>query len=301
MKRYLTFVLIMEISAGLTGVTEAHVGDRIYPIWQLSDEDVATIDLMDGSVEEWLDLVGEPTLTTVDFGNDRYDPSDLEFRIWLAWHEPTNRIYGAVERYDDAYVAMGTRFNCPVESCHDAAINLYIDGDHSGGDFMYPLNDSMTWEEYWSITFQGAQCFTAKAEDLEGYPLVEMWYLALATSNREDWFIQSPYAGGGGGFFGEAPTVSVTEFYVTPFDRLIWNSPEESVVSVLQPGQIIGFGVQIFDTDISKKESYWMGNGITGSADSFADGLLLGMGGEIPEDTIVENITWARIKASFAR
>ena len=166
---------------------------------------------------------------------------------------------------------------------------------------MYPWGDGMAQEEYWSITFQGAQCFTAKAEDLEGYPLVEMWYLAQATTSKEDWFIQLPYTEAGGRFFGETPTVSITEFYITPFDRLIWNSPEESVVSDLQPGQTIGFGVQIYDNDPSKRDVYWMGNGITGSADSFADGLLLGVGGIMSGDTAVEDVAWTRIKASFVR
>jgi len=299
MKRCLTWVLAMGLSAVFVGGAKAHVGDRIYYLWQLSDEDVAAIDLKDRSVEDWVDIVGEPTMTTVDFGNENYDPSDLEFRIWLAWHEPTNRIYGAVERYDDTYAPLTTRFNRVIAHWHDAAINLYIDGDHSGGDFIYPWGDGMTEDEYWSNTFQGAQQFTAKAEDLEGYPLVEMWYLAQATSSKEDWFIQAPYAEGGGGLFGETPTVSITEFFVTPFDFLVWNSPEESAVSDLQPGQTIGFGVQIFDTDKSFWASYWMGNGITGSADSFADGLLLGMGGVMPGDTAIQDVTWARIKASF--
>ena len=41
----------------------AHVGDEIYPFLELLDEDLARIDLNDGSVDDWLEVLGEPSLT----------------------------------------------------------------------------------------------------------------------------------------------------------------------------------------------------------------------------------------------
>ena len=38
----------------------AHVGDEIYPFYELLDEDLERIDLTDGSVEDWYDVIGEP-------------------------------------------------------------------------------------------------------------------------------------------------------------------------------------------------------------------------------------------------
>ncbi len=100
----------------------------------------------------------------------------------------------------------------------------------------------------------------------------------------------------------------MTEFYVTPFDRLIQDSPEESVVSTLSPGTLIGFVLHIGDID---EEGAWRAetvHSITGqdywsdslNADGFARGLLVGPGGEIP-DSAVESLTWGRIKATFVR
>ena len=40
-----------------------------------------------------------------------------------------------------------------------------------------------------------------------------------------------PYTDGGGGSVGEQPTVSVVEYYVTPFDRFVWNDQDESEIS----------------------------------------------------------------------
>jgi hypothetical protein len=47
--------------------------------------------------------------------------------------------------------------------------------------------------------------------------------------------------------------VTVTEFYVTPFDSLVYFSAAESRPSALRPGQIIGFdmGIWEYDSDVS--------------------------------------------------
>ena len=46
---------------------EAQWPDRLYPIRELTDEMRARIDLRDGSVEDWEEILGEPTLTPLDF------------------------------------------------------------------------------------------------------------------------------------------------------------------------------------------------------------------------------------------
>jgi hypothetical protein len=302
MKRYLMLSLIMGIAAGAGSDLWGHLGDRIYPIWQLSDEEVAEIDLGDGSVEDWIDVVGQPTLLTSDFWTRTgdYDPSDLDFRIWLAWHETNGRIYVGMERFDDAYVRYENSFDCISPYCHDAALNLFVDGDHSGGDYQFPIGAFDTTEEVFFYSDQQAQWFTVYTETFEEALPVELWY--SSSLSRETWFAETPYAQAGGRIFGENPTVSILEFYVTPFDRLIKNSEDESAVSQLRPGQVIGFDIRVYDNDIEPRtypdEAYSLGLD-TGTADSFFDGLLLG--GTPSMDSAVESKTWARIKASFAR
>ena len=87
--------------------SRAHVGDRLYPIVELSDEMLTEIQLADGLVDEWFELIGEPTLTLLDFRSFddlvALDPSDLDFRIWLAWHDEPARIYVAFVASDDVY------------------------------------------------------------------------------------------------------------------------------------------------------------------------------------------------------
>ena len=115
--------------AGFLSVADAQPPDRVYPIMQLTDRDLAEIDVTDGSVEDWENIVGEPTLTPLDFAEPfggSYDPSDMDFRIWLGWHDATDRIFFAMERVDDVYVNEHDRDdeNLSIMSFHDSSVSL---------------------------------------------------------------------------------------------------------------------------------------------------------------------------------
>ena len=83
------FVVLIMI-----GVAEAHSGDRLYPFYELTDEMLEKIDLHDGLIDEWYEI-GEPNMTLLDFKTNRNfiapDPSNLDFRIWLAWHDRSRK------------------------------------------------------------------------------------------------------------------------------------------------------------------------------------------------------------------
>ena len=211
--------------------------------------------MTDGSIDEWVDLLGEPTLTPLDFqvypDGASYDPADMNYRVWLAWHGGTHRIYVAVERSDDIYLNEyeydgSFRHMCLMNN-HDSFVGFRVDGDASGGTYVFSSDDIEDPEERRLLTYQHAQSYRALGEILGGGPHVCLH--DYSGYNAEDWFQQPPYVEGGGASFGAQPTLSVTEFYVTPFDRLIWNSPEESVVSTLSRGTLIGFVLSIADID----------------------------------------------------
>ena len=75
--------------AGGQSPAGAQLGDRVIPIPEITEEAVARIDLQDGTVAEWWDILGEPALTITDFeiGHrsdlSAYDPSDFDFVMWL--------------------------------------------------------------------------------------------------------------------------------------------------------------------------------------------------------------------------
>ena len=58
---------IIGLVMGLLHGAEAQESERLYPFVELTDADLAQIDVTDGSIDEWKDLLGEPTLTALDF------------------------------------------------------------------------------------------------------------------------------------------------------------------------------------------------------------------------------------------
>ncbi len=299
----LGLLLLFVIPAG------AHVGDRVYPIAYLSDEMLERIDLEDGSVDEWYGLVGEPTMTLLDFtesfGNSELDPSDLDFRIWLAWHDDPPRFYVAVVASDDEYINTHDYSSSgqDVMNSHDS-ITLVIDGDHGGGP---GCEGGCSLEQGVEIR-ESNQRYDAIARTASGPTLDDRFPRQLA--GKLAWTALPPYGEGGGGVAGETPVISVIELYVTPFDRLLYDDIEGSLASHLAAGQIIGFAIVVHDRD-SNGGGNWVPEAMfPGSppamvrifsvrADMFIDGMLLPAEMDGPGDSAVESVSWGRIKDSL--
>ena len=167
MKSLLIAVGAAGLLLGLISVSEAQRAERVFPIFELTDEDVALMDVTDGSIEDWLEVVGEPSLTALNFEAesrlDPYDPLDLDFRIWLAWHGATHHLYVAMERADDLYVNeyLQEDLNMPGETMlrHDSSMALVVDGDHSGGKYFYFSGQADSEEERRLLHNQQAQLY----------------------------------------------------------------------------------------------------------------------------------------------
>ena len=285
----------------------AHVGDEIYPFLELLDEDLARIDLTDGSVEDWLEVIGEPSLTAVDFHwlNHPYDPSELDFRIWLAWHQGSNTFWVAMERFDDLYFNRYEGGGLGEMWFQDSNIAFMVDGDHTGGKYgesLGPDCERCTPERVLARNRQ-AQRWMAIAEAPDGE--------LLDYDGFSEWVVREPYALAGSGVIGQRPAITVVEFKVTPFDDLIYDDEDASEVSQLHPGKTIGFAMTTNDNDATEYKD-GLGPAIQLSlssrvlsrydADLFVDGLLVGAG-EDPSSyddvSAVEPSSWARIKAAL--
>ena len=309
----LTLAVVSACAAPLS----AHVGNRLIPISYLSEEALALIDLDDGVVEDWEDVLGEPTLTTLDFDLSspaykgyQYDPSNFDFRIWLGWAED-GRIYCAGQFVDDRHIAISDHFYIHFSARGDS-FTLRVDGDHSGGRYTPFDPEEMAQEE--AALEEGLPIMAnMQAQEYEAVSLVpEGPRVALPLDNIPGawWMVEPPFARGGGNVFGENPTFWSVEFFVTCFDRLNHLDPGESVVSRLSEGKVIGLDVWVHDHD----EEYdgrprgpcaWYYFEQTRlqypeltDASGFVDGLLLGPAGT-SGDSAVEPTAWGRIKASL--
>ena len=311
-----TFLLLMglAVSTGLSAQAGAHGGSRVYPISEIKDSMLAKIEL-DGLIHEWEDF-GEPTMTlTLDFRTYEYsrspDVSDLDFRIWLGWHDASDRLYLAFVSADDVYFnnyEYHEDRHTPSMRNSDG-IFLFVDGDHSGGEGAENSSTDYEWQEIVGRT----QGYGAVARSI-GAPNLDESSVRYF-SGRLAYTIFPPYGDAAGSVIGENPVVSAVEMYVSPYDRWEngWDSrPEQIQFSQLSAGKTIGFGVVVNDWDsFGAWDGLWEPDGMPPDergpgvslffywANRFLDGLLVPASVEHNETSSVEIDSWARIKASL--
>ena len=306
MRTFHVFLVALAQLLGLAGVIHAHVGDQVYFFYELLDEDLDRIDLTDRSVEDWVEVVGEPSLTASDFFwlFGAYDLSDLDFRIWLAWNESSGTLWVAMERFDDLYLNSYDGAGLHEMVGWDSSIAFMVDGDHTAGIYgeLLGINCAECTAEQVLWNHRQAQRWMAIAEAPGGGDILDY-------DGAGDWVIREPYAAAGGGVIGESPATTVTEFMLTPFDDLIYNDEEGSTASELYPGKVIGFSMSLWDNDAvtwggpARVSISLSGNWqVMINADLFSDGLLVGAGDDpsrYDDVSAVEPSSWARIKAAL--
>ena len=298
MKR-LSGLVAMGLILGLTSGASAHIGEQVYLLFELPEADLADIDLRDASITDWEDVIGDPSLVATDFFADptvgegaQYDPADLDYRIWLGWNGNAGTIWLGMERIDNTYINEYAGGDLGSLWRQDS-IEFMLDGDHSGGDYTGSADENWTDEEKDLNNNRTAQQFVAIGDTPDGR---HVGYLGKGT----EWVNSLPYADGGGGSVGDGPTVTALEFFVTPFDDLIWNSPDDSVPSPLFDGKVIGFQISIPDMDVepAKYRAFHTLSGQAATwryAERFSDGRLVGSG----DATVEAETSWGRIKAAF--
>jgi hypothetical protein len=111
MRKLISTLATAGLLAGLVTYAHAHIGDKVYLVFEILDDDLVDIDLNDQSIEDWQDVVGPASLKAPDFFPDpsvgegaNYDPADLDYQIWLGWNRTGNHLYAAVERLDNVYM-----------------------------------------------------------------------------------------------------------------------------------------------------------------------------------------------------
>ena len=293
----------------LTGASlEAQFQDRLYPFVELTDEMRDRIDLKDGSVDDWLEVLGEPSLTPLDLAlypnwGYQYDPSSFDFRIWLAWHHGSNHLFVAAEMVDDfVHARSNDRFTFgPGITDGDLSLWFYVDGDRSGGSLEIDNASGLT------NRMEQAQWYGAFPGSYEDGTNV---YTPGVSRDDPDWVYRPPFADGGGAVIDSQPPFGVLEFYVTPFDRLIWDDQDQSIVSPLIPEKMIWFGLSLSDVDEDKwsfesvhelwgSDEWWEQDDFS-SSDLWARGILVEAGNSIG-DSAVNSVSWAGIKASLSK
>lgn len=295
--RPLLRISVLALFLGFATGASAHIGEKIYLIFEIADVDLLDIEF-DGSIDDWENVVGPPSLLATDFFADptvgagaQYDPADMDYRIWLAWNQTGNHMYVALDRVDNIYFNEYAGGN-PGSVWQQDSIEFMVDGDHSGGSYNRNNEDLSAEEKKRHFNAQAQKYnFTFDVPDGRwgGYPGSAAWANEL------------PYLSAFGRSTGSNPTRSILEFFVTPFDDLV-ESEADSKVSPLFSGKIIGLQIAMADRD-GGEEAYQAYHTLSGQpatfrfAERFVDARLVGTG----DPTAVEDASWARIKAALAQ
>ena len=311
----------------LCRTADAHVGDRVFPIYELPSSDLP--DLHDGTLEDWEQALPGASLDYHDFRDmaigdhdgGLVDPSVIAFDVYLAWHYASQRIFVGVNRFDGVYTfrlppeppPVQMHYPMSSDACcrHYDHVDLTIDGDHGGepcATIWFPRLHEL--EEAKITANRKCQRYTAVPE-AEGSRRIGAQTVGPA------WAFESPYTDAGGFRWGESPSLSGYEIAVTPWDWLD-DDPSGSVRSTLEPEKVVGLCISIWDIDEIEFPK-WKGNdpfpvrwyasgGCNPGLNSrSADALLVPCAvGDCSQasssaSSSVRRDSWGRIKASVAR
>jgi hypothetical protein len=278
----------------VTGVADAHLfgpngeGNPWF-VPAIADEYIPTYD---GDLSDWAFFPPVYTITPdwfIAIGNfsdeEQAVPKD-DFDVVIygpAWIPSQNMMTWAVHKVDDIF---STRSEEHYDSFNEDVVQFAIDADHSGGD---EAGDGSIYQQ---------AGFSPKLGGMAGC------YTGGGTVN---WAFQEPYL-----FFGmQPPVVEGTngtfdvELQHIIFDFLDPSGIDASTPHQLEAGQIIGYTIEVIDTEEGVEEfpdvEVDFGNTANGGG-VLADWFLMSVAETRPLyiATAVENDSWGRIKRALA-
>ncbi|MFA6111488.1 MAG: hypothetical protein WDA75_22240 [Candidatus Latescibacterota bacterium] len=285
----------------------AHVGERVYPIYELPTS--ALPDLHDGTLDDWKAVLPGPSLDSGEFpGLSAFDPvlgqASLSFRVWLAWHHVSQRLFVAAEWVDDVFWSPYAGVNGSSGRQHSDGFDILLDGDHSGGQYwptytMFDMSDVYTGKNK-LISCVQAQDYGVVFRAADGTNA------GLYGPLRDFWLNHPPYMDMDGFVTDGATVTASVEVALTAWDHLNIDDAGQSVASRLVAGAIIGFDFVVWDWDGPANPGDARGYMLLGTVDQvnssgFKDAELVPCDQEdcsgASDGSFVDSDSWARIKA----
>ncbi len=256
---------------------------------------------VDGTFEDWSIVGRSYRVTSSDLhdlvGGSQPNDEDFYAELMVGWSRAQNRLYFAAQVHDDIHQIDRTAGTAATQIFLDDALQLFIDADHSGGQF---ANFSeLSPEEQDNANGTRANHFV-----LGGPPPDDDFFVLYSTAS---WYALSdgPYTQAVLMHEGEIGGISVTRYEVSlvPFDRIDVNAPFQSVEHSLHENEVIGFNVEFDDFDRRSKllDAKWSLSGELNSyrfSERFADLMLMPLEG-IFKPTMLEVHSWGLIKHSL--
>lgn len=253
--RVLTLSLIaLVLCVSRASIALAHLPDgKSYLVFQFPD---SLLPAMDGDLGDWKIVPERYWTSTAELMDTekgqgtKVDDQDLAVRTAVGWNKTHNRLYFAVEAYDDIH---NIERGLPPEGIWGGDIfEIVVDADHSGGIYNGFSSTDSTLENRWR---------SARTQNYHVFLPPESKDRTMWLWGKAQWTCKPPFAEVGwkyDGVPGGKGTV-YQELWVTPFDDLNWAGPDSSVVHQLKEGEVIGVSWSFLDFDASDEayDGFW--------------------------------------------
>ena len=257
------------------------------------------VPVVDGDLSDWTGVdesFGIDTGQFVDLVSDvEVDEEDFSVRLWVGWSEAENRLYIAARVLDDIH-QIDRPAGAAILMWQDDDMEVFVDADHSGGQFA-DFSELSAAEQ---LRRNGAE---ASHFVVAGPPPDEDFLLNFSAA---DWYSleDGPFTAAAYRFQAGAGGLTAIEYemMLVPYDRVDVGAEFQSIRHDMEPGEVLGFNVHFndFDRDSEVWEAVWSLSGGQNAfrlSERFSD-LQLMQAETGP--TAVRDLSWGRIKASFA-
>ena len=292
--------LTLQLVTGLVDATYAHQPEgSVFRAFQFPDHLTPSID---GNLDDWDVVDNSYEIATSQFrdlinpDSDANDSDDFSVRLKVGWNKTANKLYFAAQVRDDIHQVDRPAGSAAVQIFQDDALELFIDADHSGGQ--YANFSEMSSDDQLQRNGADANHFV-----IAGPPPDEDFFVNFSAAA---WYAltDGPYTSAAFehiGAIGGAGVVSY-EVMLVPFDRVDINAVFQSVKHVMEEGEIIGFNVEFNDFDANSElfDSKWSLSGRLNSfrfSERFADLILMPLE-SIFQPTVAKTSSWGRLKTS---
>ena len=256
---------------------------------------------IDGDLTDW-EIVDPDFCVSIDQFTDLVsgaapDPTDFRTTLCVGWNDALNQLYISALVADDVHQVDRPEGTPPALIFQDDDFEIFLDADHSGGQFA----DFSDLSEEEQLRLNGTE---ANHFILSGPP-----------PPNGDFFVNFSAAGWYSEPDGEftkasvvvvSPGVVAYELALTPFDRIDVGASFLSVAHDLRAGEVLGFNVEFndFDTHPELYEAKWSlsgGHNAFRLSERFGDLELAGFTeSDAGTETAVEDKPWGQIKTSIA-
>ena len=239
-----------ELGSGPVPQPLPEIGPRIYQCFRFPDDRVPTID---GDLTDW-DIVGDvyvqDTFQLLDFHSQDpaqrriYDPARLDLRVRMGYNVRANRIYAAVEYFDDFHNMDRLTTTRQLPGLDDI-FELVVDADRSGREFVYGPSRRHLQNTH-------AQNYHVYFHEREGNHL---W-----AWGDQVWLEDEPYGKAANRFDGVhgSSGLCTLELWVTPYNYAHPDGPHLSAPVQLAAGDTIGMTYAIIDVDeVEDDRHFW--------------------------------------------